>query len=428
MACEYKDSGIEWIGQIPKEWEVIKLKYESQFINGYAFDSNDFKIDGEIRVVRIGDIGLSIDWDNCIYVKYPAFSLDTFKVSNGDILIAMSGATTGKCCLVTNAKEAYINQRVGIIRSDKRKHVFYSLLAPYFKEYVNLNNMGSAQPNISSKAIGEFPLVMPKSLIEQQKIADYLDKVCGEVDKMMALQETMIEELKAYKQSVITEAVTKGLNPNVPMRNSGIDWIGEIPEHWSTTKIKKIARTNSGSTPRNISDGENSNIVWIRTTDINDDVVYDSSLHLTSEEYSSASCPMLDEGTCVVAMYGGGGTIGKSGMLGVKATINQALCSMEVGDSFTGEYLFCILRSVRYYWMKYAVGTRKDPNINQEIVRNMIIPFPPIDEQRAIATYLDTKCSEIDSLIDLKQAKIEELKEYKKSVIYEYVTGKKEVV
>ena len=263
---------------------------------------------------------------------------------------------------------------------------------------------------------------------EQQKIADYLDKVCGEVDEMVALQETMLEELKAYKQSVITEAVTKGLNPNAPMRNSGIDWIGEIPKHWSTTKIKKIARTNSGSTPRNISDGENSNIVWIRTTDINDDVVYDSSLHLTSEEYSSASCPMLDEGTCVVAMYGGGGTIGKSGMLGVKATINQALCSMEVGDSFTGEYLFCILRSVRYYWMKYAVGTRKDPNINQEIVRNMIIPFPPIDEQRAIVTYLDTKCSEIDSLIALKQAKIEELKEYKKSVIYEYVTGKKEVI
>ena len=280
---------------------------------------------------------------------------------------------------------------------------------------------------LNQDLINNATIIFPP-LAEQQKIADYLDKVCGEVDEMVALQETMIEELKAYKQSVITEAVIKGLNPNVPMRDSGIDWIGEIPEHWSTTKIKKIARTNSGSTPRNISDGENSNIVWIRTTDINDDVVYDSSLHLTSEEYSSASCPMLDEGTCVVAMYGGGGTIGKSGMLGVKATINQALCSMEVGDSFTGEYLFCILRSVRYYWMKYAVGTRKDPNINQEIVRNMIIPFPPIDEQRAIATYLDTKCSEIDSLIDLKQAKIEELKEYKKSVIYEYVTGKKEVI
>ena len=194
MAREYKDSGIEWIGQSPKEWKVITLKHESQFINGYAFDSNDFKLEGDVRVVRIGDIGLSIDWNNCIYVNNSAILLDAYKICNGDILIAMSGATTGKCCLATNIKEAYINQRVGIIRSEKRKLVFFSLLAPYFKEYVNLNNAGSAQPNISSKAIGEFPLVMPKSLSEQQKIVDYLDKVCGEVDEMVALQETMIEE------------------------------------------------------------------------------------------------------------------------------------------------------------------------------------------------------------------------------------------
>ena len=424
MAREYKDSGIDWIGLIPKEWSVELIGNNIKEIK----DKNDDSSDDNALQFKMGSIISKKGGDS----KYNPESLVAYtKVQKGDIVI--NGL---------NLSFDFISQRVGLVREKgvitstyltlRPSSLLYSDFVNYlFKAYDNckaFHGMGRGLRQILSyRELRNQKLIYP-SLIEQQKIADYLDKVCGEVDEMVALQETMIEELKAYKQSVITEAVTKGLNPNVPMCDSGIDWIGEIPEHWSTTKIKKIARTNSGSTPRNISDGENSNIVWIRTTDINDDVVYDSSLHLTSEEYSSASCPMLDEGTCVVAMYGGGGTIGKSGMLGVKATINQALCSMEVGDSFTGEYLFCILRSVRYYWMKYAVGTRKDPNINQEIVRNMIIPFPPIDEQRTIASYLDTKCSEIDALIALKEAKIDELKEYKKSVIYEYVTGKKEVV
>ena len=425
MAREYKDSGIEWIGQIPKEWEVGQVKQCFARKNEKAQLENPIVLSLARSGVKVRDISTNEGQMAESYFNYNP-------VEPNDLLINPMDLYSGANCSISNVKgvisPAYINLRY--LGNNNPRYYDYYFKTQYWSMALFAHGKGVSFDNrwtLNADTLLRYTIPIPPTS-EQQKIADYLDKVCGEVDEMVALQETMIEELKAYKQSVITEAVTKGLNPNVPMRNSGIDWIGEIPEHWSTTKIKKIARTNSGSTPRNISDGENSNIVWIRTTDINDDVVYDSSLHLTSEEYSSASCPMLDEGTCVVAMYGGGGTIGKSGMLGVKATINQALCSMEVGDSFTGEYLFCILRSVRYYWMKYAVGTRKDPNINQEIVRNMIIPFPPIDEQRTIASYLGTKCSEIDSLIALKQAKIEELKEYKKSVIYEYVTGKKEVV
>ena len=435
MSREMRHSGIEWIGEIPKEWRVKRIKHSCKLFGrigfrGYTADDLVNEGEGAITLSPSNMDGIKLDFSHCSYLSWDKYEESPeIKVAVGDVLLVKT-ASVGKCAYVDNLPmECTVNPQILVLKEhrDCSKFIAYIFQTPLGQAYIDVTKGGTTISTISQEKIGNYEFAFPP-ISEQQKIANYLDKVCGEVDEMIALQEQMIEELKAYKQSVITEAVTKGLNPDVPMKDSGIDWIGEIPEHWSTTKIKKIARTNSGSTPRNISDGENSNIVWIRTTDINDDVVYDSSLHLTSEEYSSASCPMLDEGTCVVAMYGGGGTIGKSGMLGVKATINQALCSMEVGDSFTGEYLFCILRSVRYYWMKYAVGTRKDPNINQEIVRNMIIPFPPIDEQRAIATYLDTKCSEIDSLIALKQAKIEELKEYKKSVIYEYVTGKKEVI
>ena len=414
MAREYRDSGIEWIGQIPKEWEVGQVKQCFARKNEKAQLENPIVLSLARSGVKVRDISTNEGQMAESYFNYNP-------VEPNDLLINPMDLYSGANCSISNVKgvisPAYINLRY--LGNNNPRYYDYYFKTQYWSMALFAHGKGVSFDNrwtLNADTLLRYTIPIPPTS-EQQKIADYLDKVCGEVDEMVTLQETMVEELKAYKQSVITEAVTKGLNPNVPMRDSGIDWIGEIPEHWSTTKIKKIARTNSGSTPRNISDGENSNIVWIRTTDINDDVVYDSSLHLTSEEYSSASCPMLDEGTCVVAMYGGGGTIGKSGMLGVKATINQALCSMEVGDSFTGEYLFCILRSVRYYWMKYAVGTRKDPNINQEIVRNMIIPFPPIDEQRTIASYLDTKCSEIDALIALKEAKIDELKEYKKEVV-----------
>ena len=188
-----------------------------------------------------------------------------------------------------------------------------------------------------------------------------------------------------------------------------------------------IASTNSGSTPKNISQNNSASITWIRTTDINDNIVCDSSVHLTKEEFMSASCPLLKKGTCVVAMYGGGGTIGKCGILDTEATINQALCSIETNQSYLEYFLFYVLKSVRPYWMKFAVGTRKDPNISQEIVRNFSVPFLPISEQQEIAEYLDKKCSEIDQLISIKQQKIVELNDYKKSLIYEYTTGKKEV-
>ena len=206
-ATPMRDSGIDWIGFIPEHWEVKRLKQESTFINGFAFDSEDFKIDEGIKVIRIGDIGLQVDFENCVRATTDASLLSSYRIADGDILIAMSGATTGKCCIVERAEEAYINQRVGIIRSDVRKLIYYSLLTPYFMEFVNLNNAGSAQPNISSKAIGEFPIIiMPPT--EQRAIADYLDEKCADIDSLIQTKQSKIDSLKEYKKSIIYEYVT----------------------------------------------------------------------------------------------------------------------------------------------------------------------------------------------------------------------------
>lgn len=202
-----KASGVEWIGQIPEGWETERLKNDSVFINGYAFNSDSFTINDGVKVIRIGDISSSIDYDNCAKSVETNDSLDVYLIKENDILIAMSGATTGKSCLAKNVQKAYINQRVGIIRSKLYYFVSYVLQASYIFEYINLNNAGSAQPNISGQAIGNIPIPVPP-FTEQQAIADYLDKKTAEIDQLITIKQRKIEELKEYKKSLIYEYVT----------------------------------------------------------------------------------------------------------------------------------------------------------------------------------------------------------------------------
>ena len=200
-------SGIDWIGDIPEGWKVSRLKYFSSFINGFAFSSDSFTMDNGCKVIRIGDISQSLDFSGCVRATISTTTLQPYRINNNDIVIAMSGATTGKCCIANEVEEAYINQRVGIIRSKSYFHIFYQLQTDYFLEYIKLNNMGSAQPNVSSTSISNFPLLVPP-LSEQHAIASYLDSKCSDIDRLIALKQQKIESLKDYKKSVIYEAVT----------------------------------------------------------------------------------------------------------------------------------------------------------------------------------------------------------------------------
>lgn len=441
----YKDSGIAWIGEIPSEWKVCRYKNLCIIQSGSPFDSSKFSNVEGFPLIRIRDIT-----SGRIETYYEGEYSDEFIVHKGDLLVGMDGDFNVR---IWQNNDALLNQRCcRIFANNDVDQTFIYFTLPYILERINKLAYSTTVKHLSTTDLYDSFIMLP-SLKEQHSIASFLDTKCGEIDSLISLQEEMISELQAYKQSVITEAVTKGLDPNAKMnccasrekndacisssetqpaierkfKDSGVEWIGEIPKEWRITKIKRIANTTSGSTPRNITNDNEASIKWFRTTDINENIVADSPIHLTESEFKSASCPMLKPNTCLVAMYGGAGTIGKFGMLSEEATINQALCSIEPYDMMHSKYIFYILKGIRTYWMKYASGTRKDPNINQEVVRNMLIPVPPLSEQQAIASYLDDKTSQIDSLISLKQQKIDELKSYKKSIIYEYVTGKKRV-
>ena len=236
----------------------------------------------------------------------------------------------------------------------------------------------------------------------------------------MSLQEQVIEELKAYKQSVITEAVTKGLNPNAPMKPTNIDWIGQIPEHWGTPAIGYLSTITSGSTPNrnNPLYWTDGSVNWIKTGELQNNIIFDSEEKITETALSQTSLKMYPENTILIAMYGQGKTRGMTAILGVPATTNQACAAISIyNESISAQFLWkCLLGAYNAIRDK-AIGTGQ-PNLNLDLISKFRIPLPPLSEQREIADYLDGKCAEIDALISLKQRKIEELREYKKSLIY----------
>lgn len=425
---KYKDSGIAWIGKIPEHWNTYQLKRCSKFINGYAFNSNHFNKDKGIPVIRIGDIlNEQISFDNIVYVQENN-ELEKFIVHKNDILIAMSGATVGKIGIYSNDDKVYINQRVGIIRTIQYNFIKRMFTTNGFADYVNLSSAGSAQPNISSEEKLNFYIPAP-SIKEQQSIATYLDQKCGEIDKLITLQEKMITKLQSYKQSVITEAVTKGLDKNVPLKDSGIEWIGEIPEHWEIRTLKTMLsglQDGTHGTFKNIT----SNYLLLSAKNITDNGLQFSDIERTISEndYKTIiSNGYPQKGDILLCCVG---TIGRCCIYNYDKiyAFQRSVSFLRTNKNTSNRFLLYLLRSqICTTQFLMSARTSAQSGIYLSTLSNLIIITPPLSEQQSIANYLDPKCREIDELISIKQQKIEKLKDYKKSLIFECVTGKRKV-
>ena len=442
MSREMKHSGIDWIGEIPKEWKLPRLKNVAELhgrIGWNGLRSEEFEERSYAYLVTGQDFKSSIiDWTNCYQIRKERYDEDTFiQLKNGELLITKDG-TIGKVAVVSNMdKPACLNSGIFVLRqkldSFVPKFLYWQLCSSLLKTYNNYMNLGGTTIiHLYQNVFERMPLVAP-SLSEQQKIANYLDKVCGEVDEMIALQEQMIEELKAYKQSVITEAVTKGLNPNVPMKDSGIDWIGEIPEHWNQSKTLYVLSMPITDGPHTTPDLFDEGIPFISADAVSDGFInFENKRGYISESFYEECCkkyiPQRDD----IYMIKSGASTGRTAIVETDEifTIWSPLAVFRANKSImVPRFLLYVLRSEGYQKQvenNWSFGTQQ--NIGMRTLERLIVCYPPISEQQSIASYLDTKCAEIDDLIAIKQSKIEELKEYKKSVIYEYVTGKKEVV
>ena len=430
--AQMRHSGIDWIGEIPKEWEVVRLKNLGEFQNGLTYSPIDMCDENGVLVIRSSNIKDSkLVFDDNVFVNDAPSSL---MVQKGDIIICSrngSADLVGKCAMVENNLNASFGAFMVRFRSVIDNYFSFYLIQtaiPQYKVLFTTTTINQLTKSMLSTMIGVLP-----SISEQQKIANYLDKVCGEVDEMIALQEQMIEELKAYKQSVITEAVTKGLNPNVPMKDSGIDWIGEVPVHWEICRIKNIASLYGrigfrGYTSDDLNkDGEGA-IALSPSNMTPMGMDYSKVTYLSWRKYEESPEIMIQNDDLLMVKTGSSyGKVSYVDKLPRESTINPQILRVvpSVNSKFLGYYM---QTNLFIYQVEGGVVGGTIPTISQEKINNFYVILPNDAEQLSIASYLDTKCAEIDDLIAIKQSKIEELKEYKKSVIYEYVTGKKEVV
>ena len=423
MSREMKQSGVPWLKDIPMDWNIERGK------NVLVLQKRPVRNDDDVvTCFRDGEVILRS------LRRTEGFTMSDKEIgyqgiNQGDIVIhgmdGFAGAmgvskSTGKgspvLIVCTPKYDAIPQYLIYYLRALAMTDVFIALATGIRERSCDLR----------WNKISELEFILPSST-EQQEIADFLDKKCGEVDEMIALQEQIIEELKAYKQSVITEAVTKGLNPNVPMKDSGIEWIGEIPEHWRIDKvIRSFGLIGSGTTPKSTEDDNFvGNIRWIQSGDINGGIMFECKNRISESTLKKTSAlKVYNPPFIIVAMYGA--SVGNTSISTIDGCVNQACCVLS-DTHLNLDYTFNVIKTCKDYWLKKAVGGGQ-PNISQDTIKSTWIPIPPTNEQQSIADYLDKKCGEIDALIAIKQQKIESLKEYKKSIIYEYVTGKKEVV
>ena len=415
-----KHSGIPWIGEIPVSWEVMPHKRVMHKVKEIQEHYNGEDI---ISLTMRGVIVRDLDAGGKMPTSFDGYQ----KVYPNNLLQCLFDIDVTPRCVGLIKNEGLTSPAYSQFEMHSNAYApYYDYLLRYMDDGKTLLHLSkNLRSSLTETDFGAIDTCVP-SIDEQQKIASFLDRKCSEIDEMITLQEKIVEELKAYKQSVITEAVTKGLNPDIPMKDSGIEWIGEIPEHWDTCKIKNSLEINPHQCHKLEEDTEVSympmeclrnGIIEKRTA------LYGSLPSLT--EFSDGDIVMAKVTPCF-----------ENGNIAIATDLTNGVGfgSSEVfvfrcHDNTLSKYAFYYLQSpyIKARGVSSMTGTGGLKRINPHYLCDSVMVLPNRSEQQEIAEYLDAKCVEIDNLISIKLSKIDNLKEYKKSIIYEYVTGKKEV-
>lgn len=346
----------------------------------------------------------------------------------GTIIEAMYGATIGKVGML--GMNATVNQACCAMIVDRNKaipnFVLYYLL--YYKPQLLKESFGGTQPNVNQFKVSNIAITIP-SREEQQRMVTYLDTKLSEIDHQVSLLTSKRDAYLRLKKSIINHAVTRGLNSNVKMKDSGIEWIGEVPEHWEVKRMKELSAIGSGTTPKSGEDKyyENGIHPWLNTSDVQDCVINEAKFSITDKALNDYSVlKYYPIGTILIAMYGGG-TIGNVALMNISATINQACCAIVSNEKLLlPKYLFCYLKCHKKKIISLGFGGTQ-VNLSQTIIAQLPVILPPLPEQRVIATYLDDKCAKIDTIVSNLDKQISRYADLKRSLIDEIITGKRAV-
>jgi type I restriction enzyme S subunit len=429
----------EWIDTLPKHWEVRKIKHIASLkgrIGWQGLTSAEYIDEGPYLITGTDFNDGNINWNTCVHVSEKRWEeAPEIQISNDDLLITKDG-TIGKVAIVQGLdSKASLNSGIMLITTNNecdKNYLFWILSSEVFWAWFNNINAGSSTINhLYQYTFTNFDFCFP-TIQEQSRIAKIVTAECNKIDTLISKIEKQIEALEHYKKAVIFESVTKGLDLSVSMKESGIVWVNEIPQSWDIAKLKHISYLiGSGSTPKtereDYYDLDKATNNWIQSGDIHGQILSTTEKKITDIAVKETNAlKRYDKNFIVIAMYGGAATIGNVSISSIDSYVNQACCVFSDFRRSDMTYVYYSLIAARENLISSAVGGVQS-NINQGMLKNLIIAQPSEKEQNKISSFLDEECKKIDSIIEKKQKLIEKIQIHKKSLIYEYVTGKKRV-
>ncbi len=425
---EYKDSGVKWIGEIPTHWKKSRFKYESLVPVQYGLNINsDLYVGQGIRFIRTTDItddGKLID--KGVYLEKESVA-NIYLTQPNDFLISRSG-TLGRTYLHQSGENytygAYL-VRFNFGCSIKSRFIFYFTKSDCFEDWIALNTIQSTIGNVNGQKYSNLEIFLPTSA-EQTQIANFLDRKTEQIDELIRIKERQIKLLQEQRTALINQAVTKGLDPHVEMKPSGVEWIGELPKHWCKVTVGNLGKVITGYTPptQNIEYFGNK-YPFITPTDImTDSRIVHTERFLSQEGYEYNKGRLLPPNSVCVTCIA---SIGKICMTTVASITNQQINSVVVNqDKYNPCFVYYLLKNTTDVIQSVA-NSATTPIVNKSTFVSINICVPPLTEQTQIANFLDHKTEQIDELITVEHQKIELLQEYRQFLISEAVTGKIDV-
>lgn len=427
----YKNSGIEWYGNIPKHWSITRLKFLGDAIGGVTYSPKDIVEDPSkgVLVLRSSNIqNGKLDLSDTVYINQSISKKLTLR--DGDILICSRNGSRrliGKnICIDERTSGHTFGAFMMIFRSTYFKWLSQYFNSPIFKSQSGLF-LTSTINQLTSGTLNNFEIALPPSIEEQTQIANYLDKKTTEIDSLIENKEKLITLLKEERTAVINQAVTKGLDPNVPMKDSGIEWLGEIPEHWEVSRISFLtSRVGDGlhGTPKYV---EESLYPFINGSNIDDgEIIITERTKFVSQEEYSKNKKVLTSNTILMSING---TIGNLAFYnGETIMLGKSAAYINLEPNVNKEFVYYFLKSSAasdYINKELSGSTIKNLSLNS--IDKTPIPYPKEKEQKLIVSKIKNETLRIDEILLKSEQEIELLKEYKTALISEVVTGKVDV-
>ena len=435
MTEKMKPSGIAWIGNIPSSWNVSRVKYHYDIMLGKMLQpiQENSADTYENYMCSANVTWTGIDLTVLKQMWFSPVEKRQYRLQKGDLIVAEGGDVAVSSIWNEELEECYLQNalhRVRHCQMNDNRFLYYWLYFLKHSGYIELICNKATIAHFTKEKFGAIPLCVMDNE-EQKAISDYLDARCAQIDSVIADIEKQIETLKKYKKSLITEAVTKGLDRSVPMQDSGIEWIGKIPAHWGTNRLRYVASVKTGPFGTQLSADEyvDEGIPIINVKNIGYGSILAEDLDFVPETVAdrlSVHRLKIDD-----IVFGRKGAVDKHAIITDEYAdwVQGSDCiRVRSNPEIDSEYLNYLFDSTYFgsYVMLYAVGATM-PSMSSDILLNARILVPPVQEQKDIAAHLNNQCGKINDIIANKKEQLAAIRSHKKSMIYEYVTGKKRV-